>query len=519
MNSLDDKIQWNDRPIVWVDATVMERGEDGWSPHLGNGHSKVAIYESTSGSHYKLHAYRSQDRVVTLDSFIPIGMPFHRGNDIFQHWKIGEKRLGLAFNGTADARSFDRGIRVALENLEKASRQQLQHTISSSGSSDDRIYDDGVPDTPTSNITLERPLERPHPNTSMTSSTSLNHSTMFTSRCLETPVPVLTNHEDCLTSSDPEERALPGHAIRVTSPPMSSHRAPPAVLDKVTIIKETSSAMTSSKPTSSTRSNRRTRTRHIAGNSGGSSCGRIRLNKPPTLSKLDQKRDLYPTKFNSYVQMNDPKSPNSASSGGNIRTLQPHHHAAAYGRPRVPGVSQGYTGSIHPADYRFYLGNKTVDSVSDPMLLNTVAPPKHNLQRSTKGSKRDFGERLRCRHCQSYYNQDRNRPGSCPDAPIDPWKKFFRRISCLVCADAVLYHGCQDEEGNYPRVSCSCRDSYDSSQSLPRRWLSLILLSIFIPCLCLYPLLAACHKCGVTCQCCGGRHEPLTQLSKAKRTG
>ena len=27
--------------------------------------------------------------------------------------------MGLSFNGTADARAFDRGIRIALENLEK----------------------------------------------------------------------------------------------------------------------------------------------------------------------------------------------------------------------------------------------------------------------------------------------------------------------------------------------------------------------------------------------------------------
>ena len=46
-------------------------------------------------------------------------MPFTKASAIFHHWVIGGKKLGLAFNGTADARSFDRGVRVALENLEK----------------------------------------------------------------------------------------------------------------------------------------------------------------------------------------------------------------------------------------------------------------------------------------------------------------------------------------------------------------------------------------------------------------
>ena len=56
---------------------------------------------------------------VTLDTIIPVKMPFTKASAIFHHWVIGGKKLGLAFNGTADARSFDRGVRVALENLEK----------------------------------------------------------------------------------------------------------------------------------------------------------------------------------------------------------------------------------------------------------------------------------------------------------------------------------------------------------------------------------------------------------------
>lgn len=56
---------------------------------------------------------------VTLNALIPPRMPFTKATPIFQHWLIGGQRMGLSFNGTADARSFDRGIRVALENLEK----------------------------------------------------------------------------------------------------------------------------------------------------------------------------------------------------------------------------------------------------------------------------------------------------------------------------------------------------------------------------------------------------------------
>ena len=46
-------------------------------------------------------------------------MAFTKASPIFHHWKIGDQRMGLTFSCTADGRSFDRGIRVALENLEK----------------------------------------------------------------------------------------------------------------------------------------------------------------------------------------------------------------------------------------------------------------------------------------------------------------------------------------------------------------------------------------------------------------
>lgn len=48
-------------------------------------------------------------------------MVFTVATPIFHHWVIGDQRMGLSFNGTADARAFNRGIRVALENLEKGS--------------------------------------------------------------------------------------------------------------------------------------------------------------------------------------------------------------------------------------------------------------------------------------------------------------------------------------------------------------------------------------------------------------
>ena len=35
----------------------------------------------------------------------------------FHHWKTGNKKFGLTFQTVADARAFDKGVRLAIEDL------------------------------------------------------------------------------------------------------------------------------------------------------------------------------------------------------------------------------------------------------------------------------------------------------------------------------------------------------------------------------------------------------------------
>lgn len=35
----------------------------------------------------------------------------------FHHWKTGEKKFGLTFQTAADARAFDKGVCLAIEDL------------------------------------------------------------------------------------------------------------------------------------------------------------------------------------------------------------------------------------------------------------------------------------------------------------------------------------------------------------------------------------------------------------------
>lgn len=121
--------------------------------------------------------------------------------------------------------------------------------------------------------------------------------------------------------------------------------------------------------------------------------------------------------------------------------------------------------------------------------------------------KEDLAERSKCRHCHEMFNHERNRPGSCRDAP-DKCLKNIEKITCVSCVGSLCYHCCRDDEGDYVDEPCTCSNMGDEGRSrFWRRWSALAALSIFVPCLCLYPPLLACHKCGVMCHCCGGKHQ------------
>nr|XP_033793413.1 sprouty-related, EVH1 domain-containing protein 2 isoform X2 [Geotrypetes seraphini] len=116
--------------------------------------------------------------------------------------------------------------------------------------------------------------------------------------------------------------------------------------------------------------------------------------------------------------------------------------------------------------------------------------------------RKEDGERSRCVYCRDMFNHEENRRGKCQDAP-DPIRTCIRRVSCMWCADSMLYHCMSDPEGDYTDP-CSC-DTSDEKFCL--RWMALITLSFFAPCMCCYLPLRACYHCGVMCRCCGGKHK------------
>ncbi|TNN25179.1 Sprouty-related, EVH1 domain-containing protein 1 [Liparis tanakae] len=128
--------------------------------------------------------------------------------------------------------------------------------------------------------------------------------------------------------------------------------------------------------------------------------------------------------------------------------------------------------------------------------------PSPTLKSKKGRRRREDGERSRCIYCREMFNHEDNRRGRCQDAP-DPVKQCIYRVSCMLCAESMLYHCMSDSEGDFSDP-CSC-DAADEHFCL--RWLALVALSVMAPCMCCYPPLRACHQCGEACRCCGGKHK------------
>ncbi|XP_054421579.1 sprouty-related, EVH1 domain-containing protein 1 isoform X3 [Pteronotus mesoamericanus] len=152
------------------------------------------------------------------------------------------------------------------------------------------------------------------------------------------------------------------------------------------------------------------------------------------------------------------------------------------------------------SDYLYSCGDETkLSSLKDSVALKT----QPTLLKCKKSKRRkEDGERSRCIYCQERFNHEENGRGKCQDAP-DPIKRCIYQVSCMLCAESMLYHCMSDSEGDFSDP-CSC-DTSDDKFCL--RWLALVALSFIVPCMCCYVPLRMCHRCGEACGCCGGKHK------------
>lgn len=171
-----------------------------------------------------------------------------------------------------------------------------------------------------------------------------------------------------------------------------------------------------------------------------------------------------------------------------------------YSYPYTPSTDLGH--SRHVADLKGG-GGGSVTGLLGGSVVNKQ--PESALVSAQQRKRKEQGERSRCKYCRDMFNHEENRRGRCHDAP-DPMRTCIRRVSFMWCADSLLYHCMSDPEGEYSDP-CSCDAGADDRFCL--RWAALLGLSLLAPCLCFYPPLHACHRCGLACGCCGGKHKAM----------
>ncbi|XP_014219605.1 sprouty-related, EVH1 domain-containing protein 2 isoform X2 [Copidosoma floridanum] len=133
--------------LVNVRAQVMTRDDTtgGWLPFKGgglinvsvirrpnvhtnlvqdtNGNQDNGVSESSPSTGYRpaneyiIYGRRAADNHDILNCLIEKNFVYNKVMPTFHHWHTGEYRYGLTFQTAADARAFDKGVRMAIEEL------------------------------------------------------------------------------------------------------------------------------------------------------------------------------------------------------------------------------------------------------------------------------------------------------------------------------------------------------------------------------------------------------------------
>jgi len=112
--------------LVRVRAQVMMRDDStgGWVPMGGGGLSNVSVRkriiqpDTDDPKHeYLIYGKRISDQTVVLSCTIKKDFEYNVVMPTFHHWKTGDKKFGLTFQTAADARAFDKGVRMAVDDL------------------------------------------------------------------------------------------------------------------------------------------------------------------------------------------------------------------------------------------------------------------------------------------------------------------------------------------------------------------------------------------------------------------
>ncbi|GIX71202.1 sprouty-related, EVH1 domain-containing protein 2 [Caerostris darwini] len=437
--------------LVRVRAQVMTRDDStgGWVPMGGGGLSNVSvkkriISEEEKKPEYVICGKRISDQSVVLSCTIKRDFQYNKVMPTFHHWRTGDKKFGLTFQTAADARAFDKGVRTAVEDLLDGGG--YAHNVHGDDVGDDDVF-----------MTLELPME------SRSSTGSSSESANGVNTCRPTSA----------TSS------IPGDTFSVSSSPYSHPHTNQHHLHYFHFMKPSRTMPgVSSSGTSGLTSSISVGAGELQKAQAEEIWMKERTHLKDSNPNDHEKIELATLDSYSYVQFSKDRMAGRAEHDYCYPTLE-----------TMKMSKQESTGSL----------KKSISTVSsEPPLLPSKKSSRREARRQSSPSQ------LKCRLCLDEYTEETNLPGSCRFGP-DRTLNCINHMTCYKCAHCMLYHCMSDEEGDFNQRICTCDTSDDHCR---RRWTGLALLSIFVPCLWCYLPLRACHRCGVSCGYCGGKHQP-----------
>ncbi|XP_060712012.1 sprouty-related, EVH1 domain-containing protein 3 [Hemiscyllium ocellatum] len=437
--------------VVRVRAVVMTRDDSsgGWVPLGGPGLSHVVIrripHSDESGQlRFLIQGERIRDQTIILECGLKKDLVYNKVNPIFHHWKVDDLKFGLTFQSPADAISFETSIKSSIEEL-------LEGSLSSSSSAHSEA---GAPEDLTATLT------------------------------------------DSESSANSQKEMLPKHVTIVTSQSSSSCYIWSPASDHFRLGVTPGTAHPNQSTPSPPSPN------------------------PPTPSPpTPHPSPKYPVQS----QPLQGSSSRAEDEGENARPCRDPGPAKGYEDYRRAALGGREAGKV---DLRVHFAKGEGQAAGSPRSecplkeakgspachIDTV--PVSVLKKGNGGGGGGGGggpsavgdedaAPSRCIYCRDVF-QD-NGPGRCRDAP-DPADRCVRQLSCMWCAESMLYHCMSDSEGDYSDP-CTCEAG--SRHHLCARWLALLALSTVAPCMCCYLPLRACHHCGQRWGCCGGKHKAV----------
>ncbi|KAL7648755.1 UNVERIFIED_CONTAM: hypothetical protein RMT77_000662 [Armadillidium vulgare] len=506
--------------LVRVRAQVMMRDDSTglWVPMGGGGFSNVSVRKRILHTdpdevepEYFIYGKRISDQRVVLSCTIKKDFQYNKVMPTFHHWVTGDHKFGLTFQTAADARAFDKGVRLAVDDIREGlneipsyrhghhNHHHHHHHHLHRYEDDDEVF-----------VAVNLPVERDGSRSSSGSVTTCSSGSRHTPTTTPLPTPDHPPHHITTANTSHKTGDLPHHHFHhhlhhhhhhhvshnnsnnsiaggctTTAVGLSTTNTSPAsTLSNPATTTIASSAPGIQQPHSNHHHHHLHRMtylpRHkpLPGTNGTSEKGFGDTEKGDH-DKIQVLGDSY-----SYVQF--------------AKNQPPPNHDYSY--PMVEGFGKGERrdsiASLKKHQQLELVGGTPSQPLPPPLL-----PGKRSRKRDRRNRKL---VRARCRYCQDSFTEEYNARGSCEFAP-DYVRSAIDKLTCISCAQCMLYHCMSDAEGEFPNHPCECGGPND--ESCGRRWLGLTLLSLLVPCLWCYLPLRTCHRCAVSCGLCGGRHE------------